>query len=156
MPSLPPPLPAAQADQLASLGRQLRAHRKGRKVSAVVAAEAAGLSRATLHRIENGEPGVTMGAWLGVAAALGLRLDLVDPQALPPAAVLPERLRLDQYPQLRQLAWHLHGVDDVTPAEALSLYERNWRHVDVAALSPSERELIDTLGRTVGKGRLLV
>ena len=157
MPAIPPPLHPAAADQLAALGEQLRVFRKARKVSAVAAAEAAGLSRATLHRIERGEPGVTIGAWLGAAATLGLQLALVDPQAAAPAAAaLPERLRLDDYPQLRRLAWQLHGVEDLTPLEALSLYERNWRHVDVPALSPAERLLVDTLARTLGRGRLLV
>ena len=156
MPTLPPPLHPTAADQLSALGTQLRNHRKGRKISAVAAAEAAGLSRTTLHRIEGGEPGVTIGAWMGAAAVLGLRLALVDPQAPAPVAALPERLRLDDYPQLRRLAWQLHGIDDVTPQEALSLYERNWRHVDVPALSPAERSLVETLSRTLGKGRLLV
>jgi transcriptional regulator with XRE-family HTH domain len=138
------------------LGTQLREQRKARKVSAVAAAESAGLSRATLHRIEAGEPAVTIGAWLGVASVLGLELVLVDPQAQTPAAALPERIRLDEYPQLRRLAWQLHGVDDVTPEEALSLYERNWRHVDATTLSAAERALVETLGRTLGKGRMLV
>jgi len=35
--------------------------RKALRVSATVAAEAAGMSRVTLHRIEKGEPSVTMG-----------------------------------------------------------------------------------------------
>jgi transcriptional regulator with XRE-family HTH domain len=157
MPAQPPALPVATADQLVALGERLREHRKARKISAVVAAEAAGLSRVTLHRIERGEPGVTIGSWLGAAAALGLQLELVDPQEPETtASLLPDRLRLDDYPQLRQLAWQLHGVEEVTPQEALSLYERNWRHVDVQALSAAERMLVDTLGRTLGKGRLLV
>jgi transcriptional regulator with XRE-family HTH domain len=36
---------------------------KALKVSATTAAEAAGMSRMTLHRIERGEPSVTMGAY---------------------------------------------------------------------------------------------
>jgi transcriptional regulator with XRE-family HTH domain len=58
------------------LGAQLRALRKALKVNVTVAAEAAGISRVTLHRIEKGEPSVTMGAWANVAAALGMRFNL--------------------------------------------------------------------------------
>jgi transcriptional regulator with XRE-family HTH domain len=142
--------------QLAALGERLRRHRKALKVSAAAAAEAAGLSRVTLHRIERGEPGVSMGAWLAVADTLGLQLQLADPHAVPAPAQLPARIRLADYPQLQKLAWQLQGVEDVSPQEALSLYERNWRHIDGATLSPAEVALIDALGATLGKGRLLV
>lgn len=156
MPAQSPPVAPAAADHLAMLGGQLRRHRKAQKVSATAAAEAAGLSRVTLHRIERGEPGVSMGAWLGAATVLGLQLALVDPHAPLEAVALPQRIRLDDYPQLRQLAWQLQGIEELTPHEAFSLYERNWRHVDVAALPPAERLLIDSLGQALGKGRLLV
>ncbi|WP_202634485.1 hypothetical protein [Rugosibacter aromaticivorans] len=39
----------------------------------------------------------------------------------------------------------MHGIDELTPVEALSIYERNWRHVDVQNLDPRERDLIDSL-----------
>ncbi len=54
-------------------------------------------------------------------------------------------MRLSDYPQLKQLAWQVHGVDELTPTEALSIYERNWRHIDVAALQPHEQQLVDAL-----------
>ena len=41
-------------------------------------AEAAGLSRVTLHRIERGEPAVTIGAYLNVITALGRHLDITE------------------------------------------------------------------------------
>lgn len=157
MPATAPPLVPAAAAELALLGARLRAFRKLQKISATAAAEAAGMSRVTLHRIERGEPSVTAGAWLGAVAALGLRLDLVDPAASQETpAFLPQRIRLDRYPQLKQLAWQLNGVEELTPEEALTLYERNWRHVDRTTLSAEELRLIETLARTLGAGRLLV
>ncbi len=58
---------------------------------------------------------------------------------------IPARIKLADYPQLKQLAWQVHGTDALTPAEALSIYERNWRHVDVPALEQRERQLVDAL-----------
>jgi hypothetical protein len=69
---------------------------------------------------------------------------------------LPDRIRIEAYPQLRQLAWQLEGDETLAPKDALDLYERNWRHVDTANLSPDERALIDQLSRALGAGRLLV
>lgn len=75
----------------------------------------------------------------------------------PPAHTqVPEVIVLADYPQLGRLAWSIRGARTLTPAEALALYERNWRHVDLAALPPHERALIDALAATLGGGRLLV
>ena len=159
MPAKAPPVGEVLAARLKALGERVRAHREQQNVSATVAAEAAGLSRVTLHRIERGEPSVTMGAYLSAIDAVGLQIDLSNPNA-PPVPVsgagLPASLRLDDYPQLRRLAWQLHGVDELSPAEALSLYERNWRHVDQACLEPAERALVQALAQQLGGGRLLV
>jgi transcriptional regulator with XRE-family HTH domain len=142
--------------RLAVLGERLRTARKRQRVTAVAAAEAAGISRVTLHRIERGEPTVAVGAWLAVAAALGLVFDLTDARFAAVATKLPKKIRLRDFPQLKQLAWQLHGVDEIPAADALALYERNWRHVDRAALSAEEAALIDALARKLGGGRLLV
>jgi hypothetical protein len=56
---------------------------------------------------------------------------------------------LSEYPQLRRVAWHVRGLDALTPAEALSLYERNARQVDWQAMEPRERGLVEMLRRTV-------
>ena len=61
MPAKAPPTGDLVAARLASLGQRIRARRKQHKVTATTAAEAAGMSRVTLHRIERGEPSVTMG-----------------------------------------------------------------------------------------------
>lgn len=139
MPSAAPPISAPQAELLAHLGERLRAARKQQKVSATSASQAAGMSRVTWHRIERGEPSVTMGAWVAAAGALGLKLDWLDTNS-PAQAQLPtgNKIRLVDYPQLKRLAWQLPGVEQLTPQEALSLYERNWRHVD---REPRSRDL---------------
>jgi transcriptional regulator with XRE-family HTH domain len=163
MPARAPLAPASVATKLVALGERIRERRKALKVSGVDAAEAAGMSRVTLQRIERGEPSVTMGAYIGAATAVGLELELVDPReraagkgtarGKPP---FPARIRLADYPQLKKLAWQLHGVATLKPEDALGLYERNWRHVDTAALEPAERALVDALARHLGGGRLLV
>lgn len=156
MPASAPNLADADRELLVRLGQELRNTRKRLKVSAVAAAESAGMSRVTLHRIERGEPSVAMAAWVGMASALGLSLQLVDPKALPEALRIPERIRLDQYPELKKLAWQLQGVEELSPEDALDLYERNWRHVDRASLSLAEIALIKSLSQSLGGGRLLV
>jgi transcriptional regulator with XRE-family HTH domain len=156
MPAAPPATSDADQQRLVRLGERLRAARKQQGVSATAAAESAGLSRVTLHRIERGEPSVTMGAWAAVASTLGLTLDIVDQNAERAPSGLPDRIRLDEFPQLRQLAWQLEGVTELAPREALDLYERNWRHVDRTSLSMQELGLIEALSRTLGGGRLLV
>ncbi|MGZ5216085.1 MAG: helix-turn-helix domain-containing protein [Caldimonas sp.] len=163
MPARTPPLADAVAIKLVALGQRIRARREALKVSAVTAAEAAGMSRATLHRVERGEPSVTMGAYIGAATAVGLEFELVDPRERASARgrgrgkpPFPARIRLADYPQLERLAWQLHGVTELSAEDALGLYERNWRHVDVAALGPKERALVNALVQHLGKGRLLV
>jgi len=160
MPAPAPLIDDAVAAKLAAIGERIRAHRKALRVSATTAAEAAGMSRVTLHRIERGEASVTMGAYISAAAALGLELAVVDPQdrsadeSAKPA--LPSVIRLTDFPQLKRLAWQLHGETEITPKQALELYERNWKHVDREAMNASERALVDTLARELGGGRLLV
>jgi transcriptional regulator with XRE-family HTH domain len=158
MPAAAPATGEIAATTLSALGERLRAERKRLGVNAVTAAEAAGMSRVTLHRIERGEPSVTIGAYANAAAALGLTLGVAGP---PPAAPgrtqpVPQRILLADHPQLARLAWQAGDAAEVTPEEALSLYERNWRHVDQAALGPNERALIDSLVARLGGSRLLV
>jgi transcriptional regulator with XRE-family HTH domain len=164
MPARAPPIGEAAAIKLAALGERIRARRKALKVSAVDAAEAAGMSRVTLHRVERGEPSVAMGAYLGAATALGLEFELADPSERSrgkrakarEGPALPARIRLADYPQLKRLAWQLHGVTTLSPEEALGLYERNWRHVDSTAMEPAEQKLVGALVQRLGGGRLLV
>ncbi len=100
---------------------------------------------------------MTLGAYLSVIGSLGLELTLVDPQsAQDPAAPPPAKIRLSQYPQLRRLAWQLKRTTVLTPEEALSVYERNWRHVVPDAMEPGELELLNALLAAFGRKRLNV
>jgi transcriptional regulator with XRE-family HTH domain len=152
MPTPAPLLTEPAAALLKALGEQIRTRRKTLRISATAAAEAAGLSRVTLHRIEKGAPAVTMGAYLHVMGALGMVLGVLPPQDSVTKAPtdsrkgwVPARIPLADYPQLRQLAWQVHGLDALTPAEALGIYERNARHLDLDTLEPAERDLMDAL-----------
>lgn len=148
----------APAGTLAELGAGIRQRRKQLRVSATAAAEAAGLSRVTLHRIERGEASVAMGLYQRATAALGLKLQLADELPAPHARThaTPTQLRLADLPELRRLAWQLDPATALTPRQALDLYERNWRHLDSAAMTPHERDVLDSLVHGVGAGRLLV
>ncbi len=156
MPAKAPKISAAAQEQLRLLGEAVRRARKQQKVSAISTGEAAGISRITLYRIERGEPGVAIGAWVAVADALALRLDFAGAGTARKPTDLPERISLNQYPQLKKLAWQLAGVEDVSAREAFNLYERNWRHVDTAKLSAKEAGLIEALSISRGGGKLLV
>lgn len=146
-------------DKLIALGKKIRSQRKALRISATATAEAAGMSRVTLHRIEKGEASVTIGAYLSAMAALGLDFDIAptDSPATPPPASdsagwIPARIALRDYPQLRQLAWQVHGTDTLTPREALDIYERNGRHLDTQALEPHEQQLIAALHLALADG----
>lgn len=70
---------------------------------------------------------------------------------------LLERLviRIPDFPVLSELAWN--RVDEYIAAEeALALYERNWRFVQDAGVSPDEQMLIDRLTQQCGGGVLNV
>lgn len=141
----------AAVSQLADIGQLIMRHRKSFKITANAAAQTAGISRVTLHRIEKGEPTVSIGAYLNVISALGLNLQLsaktgTDNTANPDSiGKLPDRLLLSDYPQLKALAWHVHGVDELSLVEAHSIYERNKRFLDRESLSDNEQALIELL-----------
>ena len=61
-------------------------------------------------------------------------------------------LKLNDFPQLRLIAWNLRNSDAVEEREAFSLYERNWRFVDQAKLDVSEKALIGRLTKQFGHG----
>lgn len=159
MPSTSPRITEAQQATLTALGARLRARREELGVSATATAEAAGLSRVTLHRIEGGNPAVTVGAYLNVAVALGLQLhigDSVQPSDDPVRAPRQSAIRVGDFPQLRQIAWQLRDDTEISEVEALHLYERNWRHIDQGALGERERAFVQHLADVHSSGRLLV
>ena len=158
MPAPSPTITQAALALTQALGAAVRAQRKGLRVSATALAEAAGVSRVTVYRIEKGEPSVTLGAYANVLAALGLGLsalppgaDAAGPAAAPPGW-LPARVRLADYPQLRALAWHVPAADSLNPAQAWGLYQRNARHLDAAALTPAEQQLMQALRQAFDDG----
>jgi transcriptional regulator with XRE-family HTH domain len=61
---------------LSELGERLRLARKRRKLSNAVVAQRAGISRTTVYKIEAGDPGATLGAYIRVLAVLSLEGDL--------------------------------------------------------------------------------
>jgi len=75
------PFPVKRA--LKKLGQDLRDARKRRRIPMQLASERAGISRATLDKIERGEEGVSLGAYAKILFILGMiqRLaDLADPK----------------------------------------------------------------------------
>ncbi|MBE0584822.1 MAG: helix-turn-helix domain-containing protein [Desulfofustis sp.] len=153
MPAKAPKTTAKVAARLVQLGQKIRGQRKALRVSATAAAQAAGISRVTLYRIENGMPSVTIGAYVSTADALGIDVDLVLPEKsvagspvqIRSKGLIPVRIRLEDYPQLKRLAWQVHGTDVVSPKEALGIYNRNWRHLDEEEIDTRERDLIEAL-----------
>jgi transcriptional regulator with XRE-family HTH domain len=152
MPSKSPLISSTLTHDLAGIGAQIKAHRKGLKLSATVVAESAGLSRVTLHRIEKGEPSVTMGAYVSVIDALGMSLKLERSKATSGSGVqkrgtwMPTKIYLNDHLELKKISWHVTGVEYISPGEARDIYERNWHHVDQGALIPEEKGLIEALG----------
>ena len=104
MPAKAPPAndPAVQHD-LTRLGDLVRARRKSMRIPAGTVARAANLSRQTLSRIEEGEPSVTIGAYLNALCALGLGLAVRDNADSPPSEDSAAAVELADYPQLK--AW---------------------------------------------------
>ncbi len=152
---------------LLSLGAQITARRKVLKVRAQSCAGAAGISRVTLHRIEKGEPSVNIGAYLQVCEALGLNLALLSsgPQELSQEKKLKKEgssnndmphIRIQDYPQLKALAWQLKADMLLTDDEAVGIYERNKRFLDLNQINDQERVLMQRLIATKGMEHLLV
>lgn len=158
MPAKSPSPPKGTKKALQKLGQQLRDRRKTLGVSMISAAEAARMSRVTLHRIERGEPSVTIGAYFNLIESLGLGFRLTDQifKAKSSLKKIPKEIRLADYKQLKRIAWQLKGTQKVTPKEALELYERNWRHVDVKKMDAQEKEFLKSLLEAFGRERLLV
>lgn len=155
-PYVTPEVPAAELSR--RLGNGLRVRRKGLGISMTAAADAAGISRVTWHRLEKGESTVAWGSFLAAAVAVGLDVDLVGPD-LPEAELvptvrdhLPLNIPLSDFPGLRRLAWQVgEKVSALTPREALGMYMRNARHLDVQALPPDEIALIRALEAVFGE-----
>jgi DNA-binding XRE family transcriptional regulator len=96
------PIPVVRA--LRKLGHDIRDARRRRRIPVALMAERASISRTTLNKVEKGDPGVSLGAFVTVIFALGMvdRLaDIADPRhdAVGRALEeehLPERIRLSR------------------------------------------------------------
>jgi hypothetical protein len=62
-------------------------------------------------------------------------------------------VRVADYPQLCDVMWSRRDRL-IRGEEALQLYERNWRFIDVDRLTPKERQLIERLKIEYGNGEL--
>jgi transcriptional regulator with XRE-family HTH domain len=168
MPAKPPPLTSTEARLLAQFGERMRLARLRRRRTAEDVATQAGITRVTLHRLERGEPAITVGTLARVMGALGLAEDIrllarddkaghaAQDERLPRRR-LPARIKLALYPQLKRAAWHIADPDaELTPEEAFNLYETNWRYIEPSEMLPAEAALLERLKATVGKGVMLV
>lgn len=96
------PIPVQKA--LRKLGEDVRDGRRRRRIPVALMAERAGISRATLGKIEKGDPSVSLGNYAMVLFVLGLtdRLsDLADASFDPVGRMLeeenlPRRIRLSK------------------------------------------------------------
>lgn len=155
-------MPDHRVHELAlAFGKKLRSRRRAQHISMAAAADAAGMSRLTWHRIENGETGV---AWRFVlAAAIVVGLDMresgtgaqaADDAERPSVASgnwLPLKIQRDEFPGLQRLGWQISDASQtLTPREAWEIYERNRRHLDRHELSQAENALIDALESVYG------
>lgn len=146
--------------ELLRLGAQLRERRGELGVNATVTAESAGISRVTLYRIERGEPSVAIGAYMSVIQALGLKFEVINPlfrqEHSHRTKKLPSKIRIGDYQQLKRIAWQLKETQEIPLQDALSLYERNWRHLDFKKMNENEKRFIKSLLTKYGKERPLV
>jgi DNA-binding XRE family transcriptional regulator len=95
-----PPVPVTRA--VRKLGHDIRDARRRRRIPAAILAERASISRTTLHKVEQGDPGVSLGIYATVLFVLGM-IDRVAGLADPKLDAvgleleeehLPERIRL--------------------------------------------------------------
>jgi hypothetical protein len=138
-----------QHEFLASLGQRILLQRKKLKVAAESVALAAAISRITLHRIEKGEPGVSMGAYMSVIIALGLCLSIQE--GAPKLNDLEKdnhlsEIAIKDYPQLKLISWQLKDDAILNAVEAKNLYERNQKYIRFNEMTEQEKKLINQLG----------
>jgi len=75
------PIPVTRA--LRKLGHDIRDARRRRRIPAAILAERASISRTTLHKVEQGDSGVSLGIYAAVLFVLGMIdrvADLADPK----------------------------------------------------------------------------
>jgi len=76
-------LPIPVVRSLRKLGHDIRDARRRRRIPVAILAERASISRMTLHKVEKGDPGVSMGGYATVLFSLGMQdrlADIADPR----------------------------------------------------------------------------
>ncbi len=153
---------------LVELGKIIQLRRKALEVRSQIAADSAYISRGTLRRIEKGEPSVSIGSYLKVCKVLGIELITLETNTrtyqlnqcstlgFDPHRLDEEQIAIQHYPQLKELVWQLRDDAMVSPRDALNIYERNWRFLDLSTMTQQEKYLIEQLKNQVGNGFLLV
>ena len=138
-----------QQEFLAGLGQKILLQRKKLRVAAESVALTAGISRITLHRIEKGEPGVGMGAYMSVIIALGLSLSIQEgaPKLIDAKEDnLLSAIAIKDYPQLKLISWQLKDDAVLNAIEAKNMYERNQKYILLNEMTEQEKKLIKQLG----------
>ncbi|MBU3602486.1 helix-turn-helix domain-containing protein [Polynucleobacter sp. AM-25C3] len=146
------------------LGQKIRAQRKVLGVRITSAARASGISRITLIRIERGANSICIDAYIKLCKALGLDLDILKPLGLPMPKIEKNavefnidgaHIRIRDYPQLRSLSWQLNHDVLLTDEEAIGIYGRNKRFLEIHEIQAHERLLMQRLIDECGMEQLL-
>lgn len=72
------------------------------------------------------------------------------------SAAASHQLRIDDYPQLKLIAWSRAAAGNIDERDAYALYERNWRFIEQHELTREEKVLIERLSHKFGNGLLHV
>lgn len=146
------------------LGAKIRAQRKSLGVLAKSVAGAARVSRLTLRRIEKGESSVSLEKYLRVCEVLGLYLDILisdgsqrldTSQSKDFSRSDGRSIRIEDYPQLKALAWQLDSKALLSEHEAMCIYERNRRFLELEKIEEREKLLMQRLIEELGMDNLL-
>lgn len=73
-----PPMPLPVKRSLAKLGADIKAARQRRRITMALMAERAFVARSTLQKVEQGDPGVSLGVYATVLFILGLSDRIAD------------------------------------------------------------------------------
>lgn len=65
-------------------------------------------------------------------------------------------LKLDEFQQLKLIAWNIKRQEFLEEEEAFALYECNWRFIDQSLMDEKERALLERLKKQFGNGVLNV
>ena len=61
-------------------------------------------------------------------------------------------IRIADYPLLKLVCWNRAAEGRVSRAEALALYERNWRHINDQSMTAAEQKFFDDIVANEGAG----